>query len=68
MFIVEGGGKTMAQPIAPTPVLRGKEAIEFISTIHKDAGSPAYLIPTPKLEKARKLINRYANHREKRIR
>ena len=57
----------MALPIAATPVLSGKEATEFITTIHKDAQNPAHLTPTPNLKKARALIKWHAEHRQKRI-
>jgi hypothetical protein len=58
----------MAIPIGATPVLTGKEAAEFIKMIHKDAQKPASLTPTPKLGKARELIKKHAEGRQKYIR
>lgn len=57
----------MALPIAATPVLTGREAAEFIITIHKEAKRPARLTPTPKLDEACELIKKYAEYRKKRI-
>ena len=48
----------MAQPIGVTPILRGKEATEFLAMIQRDLEKPVGLIPTPKLGKARELIKR----------
>ncbi|SDU38914.1 MULTISPECIES: hypothetical protein [Desulfobacula] len=50
----------MAIPIAPTPVLKGKEAVEFQKRLDADLKRPVSLVDTPKLEKARKLIKQYA--------
>jgi Cft2 family RNA processing exonuclease len=58
----------MAQPIAATPVLTGKEATKFITMIHEDAKKPVGLIPTPKLGKAQELIKQYSEHGKKHIR
>ncbi|MBA7610813.1 hypothetical protein ES703_18027 [subsurface metagenome] len=55
----------MALPIGSTPVLKGEEATKFIAMIHEDAKIPAKLTPTPKLEKARKLIKEYARDEQK---
>ena len=57
----------MALPIAATPVLTGREAAEFLTALHRDAQKPVALIPTPKLEEARKLIKKHAKHQQKRI-
>jgi len=57
----------MALPVAPTPVLSGKEAAKFIATIHEEAAKPASLTPTPKLVQARELIRKHAQQ-QKRIR
>ena len=54
----------MALPIAETPVLTGQDAEAFSATIEKDLKNPSRLIPTPKLEQARKLIRQHASIRE----
>lgn len=46
----------MALPIGSTPTLYGKEAEEFTKKIEEDLKKPVGLIPTPKLEEARKRI------------
>jgi hypothetical protein len=51
----------MALPIAPTPVLRGKDANEFEKKLRKGLKNPTTLISTPKLQEARKLAIQYAN-------
>jgi hypothetical protein len=58
----------MALPIGATPVLKGKEAADFIVKLHKDAKKPVNLTPTPKLDKACELIEQHASRRQKRIR
>jgi hypothetical protein len=55
----------MALPIAPTPILRGKEAVDFFRRIEEGLKKPIPLTPTPKLEKAKKLIKEYADRRKK---
>lgn len=55
----------MALPIAATPVLKGKDAADFLRTIANDLKSPAKMIPTPKLGHARELISKYAASRKK---
>ena len=50
----------MAMPIAPTPVLQGKEAVEFQKRLDADLNRPARLKETPKLKEARNLIKQYA--------
>ncbi len=52
-------GFTMALPIAPTPLLRGKDAERFVRTVARDLKHPASYVPTPKLEEARKLVRQY---------
>ena len=49
----------MSLPIGRTPILRGKEAVKFLTMIHEDAQKPVHLIPTPKLEEAHKLIKKH---------
>lgn len=51
----------MATPIAPTPILNGKEAVEFHKRLELDLNRPANLKETPKLEKGRESIKRYAS-------
>ncbi len=55
----------MAMPIAPTPVLQGKEAVEFQKRLDADLKRPVKLVPTPKIQKARELIRQYASSRPK---
>lgn len=55
----------MAMPIAPTPVLKGKEAIDFQKRLDADLKRPSRLRPTPKLQKARKLIKQHASRYKK---
>jgi len=54
----------MALPIAATPVLTGQDARSFSVTIEKDLKKPSRLVPTPKLEQARKLIKQHASKRK----
>jgi hypothetical protein len=54
----------MALPIAATPVLTGQDAKAFSATIEKDLKKPSRLVPTPKLEQARKLIKQHASKRK----
>ncbi len=54
----------MALPIAETPVLTGQDAKAFSATIEKDLKKPSRLVPTPKLEQARKLIRQHASKRK----
>jgi hypothetical protein len=55
----------MALPIAPTPTLKGKEAIDFMQRLEEDLKRPAYLTPTPKIENAKRLIKEYAERLKK---
>lgn len=47
----------MVPPIAPTPVLKGKEAGEFQKRLDTDLKRPAKFIETPKLEKEKSWLN-----------
>ena len=58
----------MARPIAATPELKGKEATSFITKIHENANKTVGIVPTPKLENAQKLIERYSINGKKHIR
>jgi len=51
----------MTIPIAPTPILTGKDADKFITMVNEDLKIPAYPIPTPKLERALEYIRQYAD-------
>lgn len=55
----------MATPIAPTPVLKGKEALEFQKRLESDLKRPVSLVETPKIRKARELIKQYASKHQK---
>ena len=55
----------MATPIAPTPVLKGREAVEFQKRLESDLKRPVSLVGTPKIGKARELIKRYASKTKK---
>ena len=46
----------MALPIAPTPHLNVRESKRFTRLIEKGLKEPSYPIPTPRLERARKMI------------
>jgi hypothetical protein len=58
----------MALPIGATPVLKGKEAADFIIAVNKDAQKPVSLTPTPKLKNACELIRKHAERQQKHIR
>ncbi|MEW5772473.1 MAG: hypothetical protein AB1916_03015 [Thermodesulfobacteriota bacterium] len=45
----------MAMPIAPTPVLSGKDAQDFLAKVKNDQAKPLYAKPTPKIEEARRM-------------
>lgn len=55
----------MAMPIAPTPVLKGKEVIDFQKRLDADLKRPAKLVETPKLEQARELVKQHASKHKK---
>jgi hypothetical protein len=55
----------MALPIAPTPVLRGKDAERFDARVMEDLKNPTYAIATPKLENAKLLVREYAERSKK---
>lgn len=57
----------MAQPISATPVLKGKDAERFLKRICKNANRQVYLVPTPKLVEAERLIKQISDN-EKQIR
>ena len=47
----------MALPIAPTPVLKGKDADRFEAMIEEGLKHPTGPVPTPKLDEAIKKLN-----------
>lgn len=55
----------MAIAIAPTPVLKGKDIIEFTKKVEQGLKQPVNLIATPKIENARKLIIEYVSKYKK---
>jgi hypothetical protein len=55
----------MALPIAATPILRGKEANDFLQRIEKDMQKPLHYTPTPKLGQAKDLIKHHATRGKK---
>ena len=57
----------MARPIAPTPVLTGKEAAKFLTTIHENSNKPVTLTPTPKIAQAYELVKEYGNRKKTRF-
>jgi hypothetical protein len=59
------GGGTMARPIEPTPVLKGKAAKAFETRIESDLKVPSRLTPTPKLESARTMVKERAKESSK---
>lgn len=46
----------MPLPIEATPILEGEDAEKFYDRIKEDLKTPTFLVPTPKLEQAKKLI------------
>lgn len=49
----------MSRPIEPTPILRGKDIKDFELKIKNGLEKPSYLIQTPKIGNARKLVQDY---------
>lgn len=45
----------MALPIEPTPKLNAKETRRFLKEVARDAATPIYWKPTPKIEEARRM-------------
>lgn len=48
----------MALPITPTPVLKGKEASDFLHKIENDLKKPSTYIPTPNLWRVKELVKK----------
>ena len=55
----------MALPIAATPVLKGREAADFLRRIEHDLQKPLTYTPTPKLGQAKDLVKKYVAKRKK---
>jgi hypothetical protein len=55
----------MALPIAPTPILRGKDAERFDARVREDLERPTSAVATPKLENAKLLVREYAERSKK---
>ena len=45
----------MALPVAPTPVLKGKEARRFLNEVRENVNKPVKLSPEPNFETIRKI-------------
>jgi hypothetical protein len=58
----------MAKPISATPILRGKQATDFLNRVYSDAKKPLGYVPTPKLVEAEKLIKKISADGKKCIR
>jgi hypothetical protein len=54
----------MARPIAPTPVLTGKEAARFLTSIRESANKTVTYAPTPKLAKAYEIVKKDADNKK----
>ncbi len=50
----------MALPVAATPILKGKDASDFLHRIERDLQKPLKYTPTPKLKHAKELVKKYA--------
>lgn len=46
----------MALPIAPTPILEGKEASDFLKKLEEGRKNKKPLVSTPKLNQVREMI------------
>ena len=46
----------MSIPIAPTPILEGKEGADFLEKLRKECNDKKPLVPTPKLNLVREMI------------
>jgi hypothetical protein len=57
----------MALPIAATPELKGKDAEKFLLQLDQDLKQKVGLVPTPKIETARKLIKERAAKQKKQL-
>lgn len=55
----------MAMPIAPTPILYDKKADAFIEDMLLNEDEPAYMIPTPKLDRLQERIHQNAQHQKR---
>lgn len=48
----------MALPIAPTPILEGKEVVDFLRKVELGLKKPSTYIPTPNLWRVKELIKK----------
>ena len=55
----------MALPVAATPILKGKDASNFLHKIENDLKKPLKYTSTPKLDQAKKLVRKYVAKRKK---
>lgn len=55
----------MSLPIAPTPILEGKEADDFLRRVEEGLKNPVGPVPTPELERARELVVKFILARKK---
>ncbi len=55
----------MALPIGRTPILRGKAAESFIEKLKADLKKPICLVPTPKIDTAKKMVLAHAIGKKK---
>jgi len=55
----------MALPIGRTPILRGKAAESFIVKLKADLKKPVRLVPTPKIDTAKKMVLAHAIGKKK---
>jgi len=55
----------MAIAISPTPILRKKDANEFTKKVLSGLQKPVKLVPTPKIENARKMVMKYVSRNKK---
>ena len=53
----------MALQVAPTPVLKGKDVERFDKLVKEGLKKRTKLVPTPKLDEARRKIREYARKR-----
>jgi hypothetical protein len=55
----------MAIPIAPTPILEGREASDFLDRLMTEESDKKSLVPTPKLKTVKEKILAEAQRRKK---
>jgi hypothetical protein len=55
----------MAMPIAPTPILEGREASDFLTRLMTEENDKKPMVPTPKLKEVKEKILADAERRKK---